>query len=90
MDSTGLQLAWWKPRELGGLRLRLWRLNLFIAEPKLCVPGLPKVGDETLFDGPEIVDPGRAKRDGDLSGPPGGRGEDDQGGGRGFEPTYFF
>jgi hypothetical protein len=61
-----------------------------MAEPKLGVPGLPGVGEETLFEGPAIMDPGRAKRDGDLPGPPGGSGEDDRGGGRGLEPTYFF
>lgn len=82
--------AWWKPRELGGLRLLPWILDLFIAEPKLGVPGLPKVGEETLFEEPAIMDPGRASRDGDRPGPPGGSGEDDRGGGRGFEPTYFF
>ena len=59
-----------------------------MAEPKLGVPGLPKVGEETLFEEPAIMDPGRAKRDGDLPGPLGGRGEDDRGG-RGFVPTYF-
>ena len=52
--------------------------------------GSSKGGRETLLEGPAIMDPGRAKRDGDLPGPPGGSGEDDRGGGRGFEPTYFF
>lgn len=61
-----------------------------MADPKLGVPGLPKVGEETLFEGAVIMDPGRAKRDGDLPGPPGGSGEDDRGGGRGLEPAYFF
>ena len=83
MDSTGSREAWWKPREFGGLRPRPWRLDLFIAEPKLRVPGLPEVGDETLFDGLETMDPGRAKRDGDLPGPPGGR--ERMIGGRGVE-----
>jgi hypothetical protein len=60
-----------------------------MAELKLGVPGLPKVGEETLLEGTAIMDPGRAKRDGDLPGPPGGSGEADRGG-RGFDPTYFF
>jgi hypothetical protein len=37
------------------------------------------MGNETLFQGPALVDPGRAKRDEDLPGHPGGSGEDDQG-----------
>ena len=56
-----------------------------MAGPKLGVPGLPGVGEETLSEGPTIMDPGRAKHDGDLPGPPGGSGEGDRGGGRGFE-----
>jgi len=90
MGSAGSRSVWWRPRELGGLRPLPWRLDLFMAEPKLGVPGLPKVGEATLFEGPAIMDPGRVKRDGDLPGPLGGSGEDDRGGGRGFEPTYFF
>lgn len=65
-------------------------LDLFMAELKPGVPGRPKEGDETLFEEAAIMDPGRAKRDGDLPGPPGGRGEEDRGGESGFEPTYFF
>ena len=61
-----------------------------MAELKLGVVGLPKVGEETLLEEKAIMDPGRARRDGDLPGPPGGRGEGDRVGGRGFEPTYFF
>ena len=61
-----------------------------MAEPKLGVPSLPKVGEETLLEGTVIMDPGRAGRDGDLPVPPDEGGEDDRGGGRGFGPVYFF
>ena len=88
--SADSRSAWWKPKELRGLRPLPWILDLFKAELKLGLPGLPKVGEEILFEGPAIMDPGRAKRDGDLLGPLGGSGEDDRRGGRGFKPTYFF
>ena len=73
-----------------GLRPLIWRLDLFTGELKLGVPGRLGMGEETLFEGPAITDPGRAKRDGDLPGPPGGSGEDDRGGGRGLVPSYLF
>lgn len=47
------------------------------------------IRSETLFEGPATMDPGQAKRDGDLLGPPGGSREDDRGG-RGLVPTHFF
>ena len=62
-------------------------LDLPIAEPKFGVLGLPKVREETLFEEPAIVGPGRATRHGDIPGPPGGSGEEGRGGGRGFKPT---
>ena len=55
--------------------------------PKLGVPGLPKVEEETLLEGTVIADPGSARHDGDLPAPLGESGEDDRGGGRGFKPT---
>ena len=52
-----------------------------MADAKLGVEGRP-VGDPGL----EYMDPGRANREGER--PPGGRGEDERGGGP--EPVYFF
>lgn len=56
-----------------------------MADAKLGVPGRPKVGEDTLVDGC-IVELGLASLEGDR--PPGGRGDDDRGGGP--DPTYFF
>lgn len=71
------------------LRPLVWGLDPFIAGLGHGARGLPKVGEETLFEGMVIMDPGRAKSDGDLLGLPGGSGEDNREGGRGFKPAYF-
>ena len=61
-----------------------------MADAKLGVEGRPNVGEATLFpDGvepPEYKEPGRVNLEGDR--PPGGKGEDDLGGGP--EPVNFF
>ena len=59
MGSACSRSGWGKPRELGGRRLLPWMLDLFMVELKFGVPGLPKVGEEILFEEPAIIDPGR-------------------------------
>lgn len=60
-----------------------------IPEAKLGVEGRPKVGEETLPpEGCCIIDPGRARRDGER--PPGGSGEEERVGSPMPDPVYFF
>jgi len=60
-----------------------------IPEAKLGVEGRPKVGDETLpLECCCIIDPGRARREGER--PPGGSGEEERVGGPAPNPLYFF
>jgi hypothetical protein len=59
-----------------------------LADTKLGVAGRPKVGEDILAPpaGPEYMDPGRARREGER--PPGGSGDEERGGGP--EPLYLF